>query len=123
LHQKDRPLLELIRAYLGGIGSISKLGEEAVQYTVSSVTGLMVIINHFNEYPLNTHKLADYLLFKEVVMMIRRKEHLTVEGIEKIVNIKATINWGLTDVLRYNFPNVKPVQRPLVDNQEIRDPN
>lgn len=108
---------------MGGIGSISKLGENGVQYTVSSVTGLMVIINHFNEYPLNTQKLADYLLFKEVVMIIRRKEHLTVEGIEKIVNIKATINWGLTDVLRDSFPNVKPVQRPLVDNQEIRDPN
>ena len=40
LHKKDRSLLEGIRALLGGIGSITNLGKDSVQYRVSSVKDL-----------------------------------------------------------------------------------
>jgi len=81
------------------------------------------VIKHFDKYPLISFKLADYLLFKEVVNMIQLKEHLTVEGLEKIVAIKASINRGLTSELKAAFPNTVPVNRPLVENKIIRDPN
>jgi hypothetical protein len=32
-------------------------------------------------------------------------EHLTIEGIQKIVNIRASLNKGLTTVLKTAFPN------------------
>jgi len=32
-----------------------------------------------------TQKLADYLMFRSVVMMMNNGEHLTKEGLEKIV--------------------------------------
>ena len=31
--------------------------------------------------------------------MMSRKEHLTIEGLRKIVSIRATINNGLTDMI------------------------
>lgn len=62
------------------------------------------IVPHFGKYPLKTQKLADYLLFREVVMMMKRGEHLTVEGLQKIINIRATTNRGLTPALKEAFP-------------------
>jgi hypothetical protein len=33
------------------------------------------------------------------------------------------MNKGLNENLKADFPNVIPVQRPLVEEQEIKDPN
>ena len=48
-----------------------------------------VVTEFFDKYPLKTQKLADYLLFREVVMMMKDKEHLTAEGLQEIINIKS----------------------------------
>ncbi len=53
---------------------------------------------------------------------MERKEHLTNEGLQKIVAIRASMNNGLTAALAEAFPNVTPVSRPLVLNQEIKSP-
>jgi hypothetical protein len=42
------------------------------------------VIPHFDKYPLKTKKYSDYSLFKEVVMIMQREEHLTKEGLQKI---------------------------------------
>ena len=52
-----------------------------------------------------------------------RKEHLTIEGLHKIVAIKASMNNGLSEVLKEVFPNIIPVPRPLVVDQSIKDPH
>lgn len=48
--------------------------------------------------------------------MINAKEHLTMEGLHKIVSIKASINRGLNDELKVAFPNTIPTLKPLVVN-------
>jgi len=48
-----------------------------------------------------------------------RKEHLTEEGIIQIVSIRATLNFGLTLGLEEAFPDIIPVNRPLVKVAEI----
>lgn len=89
LHKKDRHILELIQAFFMGIGNITSYGEDAVQYRASSIKDLQVIVDHFNDYPaeqvqppvasgpLITQKLADYHLFKQVVLRMKRGKHLT----------------------------------------------
>jgi len=54
--------------------------------------------------------------------LVKHKEHLTIEGIKKLVAIKASINLGLSDKLKAAFLDVKPVKKPLVINQEIKNP-
>lgn len=81
------------------------------------IDDLKVIIYHFDKYPLRTQKQADYLLFKEVFELMLKKEHLTEDGVGKILAIKASINKGLPDSLKAAFPNVMSVERPLVKNQ------
>jgi len=46
--------------------------------------------------------------------MMSRKEHLTPDGLQQIVNLKASINLGLSDELKVEFSNTIPVPRPLV---------
>ena len=73
---------------------------------------LATIIPHFDKYPLITQKCSDYLLFRDVLMMMSRGEHITAEGIQTIVNIRASLNLGLTEALKKAFPMYTPVARP-----------
>jgi hypothetical protein len=121
-HSKDLSLLENIKSYFGGIGSITKEGKNTFQYRVSSKEDLKIIIDHFDKYPLITQKYADFLLFKSVLEICKSKEHLTYAGLSKILNIKASLNNGLSDELKLAFPDLSPVLRPQVKT-EIQDPN
>jgi len=50
-------------------------------------------------------------LFKECFNIIKRKEHLTQEGLNRLVEFKASLNLGLSDQLKKAFPNVKVISR------------
>ena len=43
------------------------------------------IIPHFDKYSLITQKQADYLLFKQILLLIEQGEHLKVKGLQKIL--------------------------------------
>lgn len=122
LHAKDKVLLDRIQAYFG-VGKVYMAKKDECRYLVRASKELRVILEHFNKYPLITQKQADFELFKQVVEMLSHKEHLTPEGIQKIIAIKASVNLGLAEELKVAFPNTIPVPRPLVEDKEIKDPN
>ena len=126
LHQKDHTLLTRIPDYFFPSDrgcSIYKDGKELIKFRVSSLRDLNVIIDHFEKFPLITQKRADYELFKRIVEIVNRKEHITEDGLKKILAIKASLNNGLSDELKAAFPNIIPVQRPIVKDQSIPDPD
>ena len=93
LHEKDRIILESIQSYFEGAGSIKKRGEKALYYRVNYLPELTnIILPHFNKYSLLTQKKGDFILFKKAIDVIKLKEHLTTEGLKKLVSIKASIN-------------------------------
>jgi hypothetical protein len=65
-----------------------------------------------DRYPLLTKKYADFMLFKEVVSLMKQKEHLNLGGLKKILAIKASINLGFSNQLNEAFPDIVPVLRP-----------
>lgn len=81
-----------------------------------------VVIPHFNKYPLLSNKRADFLLFEKIALLMKNKEHLTDEGLLKIVAIKASMNLGLSEQLSLSFPEVIPYERPQICTLEIPDP-
>lgn len=89
LHNKDLKILEALQR-TWGVGKIYKHSANASEYRVSSLKNLRIIIDHFDKYPLLTQKLSDYLLFKQSVLLIEKKSHLTMEGLLKLVGIKAS---------------------------------
>ena len=125
LHVKDLLILENIKNTLG-VGTIRKTGNNSVTYTVESFIDLLVIIDHFEKYPLISCKVSDFLLFKQCFEIIKQKEHLTNEGILKLVGLKSSLNWGLSENLKKAFPpqrgNVITVNRPEYKFKNISDP-
>ena len=120
LHKKDLKILEALQK-TWGVGKIYKHGQDSFMYRVSSLKNLRVITNHFDNYPLITQKLADYLLFKQSIDLIQEKLHLTEKGLLTLVGIKSVLNWGLSEKFKETFPNMIPVVRPKVDISEIKD--
>jgi LAGLIDADG endonuclease len=122
LHKKDKALLDQITNFFG-VGAVIDRKDGAFYYKVSQVKDLMLIINHFYKYPLITQKRADFEFFKQIVEKMNRKEHLTTEGLQEIVNIKASMNFGvLSDNLLTWFPYTVAVSRPIIKDPVVYDP-
>jgi hypothetical protein len=45
---------------------------------------------------------------------MQNKDHLIIEGLRKIIALKASLYRGLSDELKVAFPNIIPVVRPLI---------
>lgn len=116
IHSKDLYLLESIQSFFG-VGKIKRnSNRDIVYYTVSAVKELMdVIIPFFEKHPLLTQKRADFELFKMVVKIMSRKEHLKIEGLRKTIAIKVNMNQGLSNELKLAFSDVIAVPRPIVE--------
>ena len=105
-----------------GVGYITQHGTNTLQYRVKSIKDLNIIIEHFEKYPLITQKLGDYLLFKMVFDLVIAKEHLKIEGLNKIVGIRATLNTGINKNLKEAFPSLIPIEKPVVEGRTVPDP-
>ena len=114
IHRKDVSILELIINNLG-IGKINyKHGVNSVQLKVNSLDEIETVIAHLDKFPLRTKKCADFLLFKEVIHLIKMKEHLTIKGLNKVVALKASMNRYISEKLIKEFSPVDLVDRPMV---------
>lgn len=118
MHERDRPLIQSIQNFFGGIGYVSKPNNSStVEFRVSTLNDIVnVIIPHFDKYPLITKKYSDYMLFKQVIILMLNKEHNTLEGLQEIVNYRASLNLGLTKELKEAFPLTIPIKRPEIEN-------
>lgn len=121
MHIKD--LLLKLQQYLGGIGTIHKYTKQnKVIYSIDSNKDLQKLLIHFNKYPLISQKAADLYLFKQVIELIKNKTHLTEQGLINIINIKSSMNLGLSDKFKTEFKGYIPVERPVINTENIPDP-
>lgn len=122
---KDEPLILKIQEYFKGVGSVFyDKQNNLVKYQIAGIDDLIkIVIPHFDKYPLISQKSADFLLFKEIILIMQNKGHLKIEGLLKIINIKASMNLGLSEILLAEFTNLSPVLRPSININKILDPN
>jgi NADH:ubiquinone oxidoreductase subunit 6 (subunit J) len=124
LHKRDLDLMYRIQSFFSAGNITVDKSRNSVNYAVHSIEDLNnKIIPHFMEFPLLTQKHADFLLFKSIIDLMMCKEHLTIEGIRKILSFRASANSGLTDVLKESFPNIIPAKRPIVKVPKSIDPD
>lgn len=102
MHERDGPLIISIQKFFGGIGYISKPNNSStVEFQISTLNDIInVIIPHFNKYPLMTKKYYDYIIFKQVNLLMLDKVYNSLEGLQKIVNYKVSFNLGLSKKLK-----------------------
>ena len=121
VHIRDKELIERIAAYFG-VGKVYADHPESCQYLVQSIADVGVIVKHFEEYPLITQKRGDFELFRQAYYMILAKEHLTMEGFQKYLNLRASINGGkLFQAIQAEFPDIISLPRPSFVFEGIPD--
>lgn len=87
---RDKFLMERLVSYLG-CGFISK--GDILDFQVTKFVDITdKIIPFFEKYPIIGVKFNDFKDFCIVANLIRHKEHLTVEGLEKIRKLKSKMN-------------------------------
>ncbi len=121
LHKRDLALLEKIKTFFG-VGNITISNtRDSATFAVSSVKEInKVIIPHFDKYKLVTNKQVDYSLFRSVLELIDKGEHLTKEGLNKALGFRASMNSGLiADEFK---SDIEPIVRPQNLDQVIADP-
>lgn len=123
LNVKDRLLLNLLQETMGNTGNIYyNPQDDTYKYKVSNVEGLInFVLPHFQKHPLLTQKKVDFELFARIIQIMYKKEHLTLKGLQEIINLKFSLNQGLSIKLSDNF-KVVPVERPKFNPTFISDP-
>jgi hypothetical protein len=93
LHIRDKNLLLRIKFFFNGIGNIHIIKNKSAIYKVQDINEIInTIIPHFDKYPLITEKQNDFKLFKSILEIIKKKEHLNITGLYKILSLKASLN-------------------------------
>jgi hypothetical protein len=57
-----------------------------------------VLIPFFDRYPLQSSKKRDYLIFREIALLVKEKKHRQKRGLKKIVKLKSQMNLGARPV-------------------------
>ena len=90
-HQRDIKVLERIKNTLG-YGMIQRNHGDRFELRVRKLEDLNNLIKFFEGNPLATKKQKDFLLFKEIIFLMNKKEHLTLSGLHKIAKYASQMN-------------------------------
>ena len=87
---KTNELLELIKKTLGG--NLYYLESEQVYYYNSTnFKSAKLVVDYFDNFHLNSSKFLKYFKWRKVYRMIQRKEHLELQGLEKIRKLQKNL--------------------------------
>ncbi len=117
----DLEILKGLKNYFK-VGSITIQKNEARKEIKGLKNAIEYIIPHFDQYPQLTKKQADYLLWKEIVLLENSKEYITSEGFTKCLSLKANFNKGLNNTFQIQFPDRIPITRPIIRSSDIINP-
>lgn len=91
IDQKKDNILLLIKNFLGGnIGYIST--QDTYYYGSTSFGSAKNVINYFDYFHLLSSKHNNYLKWRKVYLIIKNRDHLNRDGLEKIIKLKDTMN-------------------------------
>lgn len=102
-------MLHLIQKFFncGSIRLVRK--SEIIEFVVSDQPSIKnIIIPHFQQYPLRGTKYLDFCDWVEAAKIIFNKEHLTKEGMDKIILLKSGMNRSRVYPLNYQPDHTIP---------------
>jgi LAGLIDADG endonuclease len=87
----ENVLVNLQKYFSCGSVVIDNRKTDTKKYHVSSISDILnIIIPHFDAYPCLTSKFLNFDNWKTIALLLKNKEHLTVEGLKKITLAPAT---------------------------------
>ena len=67
--------------------------KDSVRFEVVNFSDILnIIIPFFDNHPIQGKKSLDFIDFKQVAEIVKSKDHLTSEGLNKILEIKVKMN-------------------------------
>ena len=94
IDQKFKDILILIKEYFGGnIGY--RESQDTYYYGSTTFGSAKKVINYFDKYHLQSSKYINYVKWRKCYLLIQDKEHLSEEGISKIVKLKNAMRYSL----------------------------
>ena len=125
ISQKDRVILAKIKDVLG-CGSLRERLDGVVYYEVTNLRSLQEkIIPFFERFGfLSANKKRNFSIFKKIVEAMWKNEHLTKDGLRRILQLRETLNEGrgrkrkyqLIDVYKEDSPET--IRKTLIDESE-----
>ena len=92
MHINDLDLLMKLRDFFG-VGTVYLSRNTAsAQYQVSGINNLLVLLNHFKNYPLQSSKRHSFFIFNIILDLMAKKEHLTKAGLLKVISYINLLN-------------------------------
>ncbi len=91
IDQKKDDVLILVKNLIGGNLGYRK-SQDTYYYGSTSFGSARNVINYFDKFNLQSRKHVSFLRWRKVYRLIQDREHLTEQGINKIIKIKAIIN-------------------------------
>lgn len=91
IDQKNNDILVLIKEFFGGnIGH--RKSQDTYYYGSTSFGSARRVIEYFDKFHLQSSKYIKYLKWRKVYVLVQNKDHLTDQGIKKIIKLKNSIS-------------------------------
>mgnify|MGYP000518931686 CR=1 FL=1 len=111
-HVKDIQVLYAIKKYFG-VGVVRVNHDDRYELRIRSLDHLnMIIVPFFDKYQLHTQKKFDFIKFKKVINLMNKKDHLTEDGIKRIIEIACKMN-------RRNKPKAEQIKISLEGQDKV----
>ena len=90
LKEEDQHIIDLLKEVIGGTISKKtfKNGNISYQYSTMSFSRIAIILNYLDSFHLCSGKYLEAAYIRKAYLMVQRREHLTVEGLAKLVKFK-----------------------------------
>lgn len=90
-HVRDIQVLRKIKDTLG-VGVVRRNNGDRFELRVRGLEELNRIVKFFEMYPLMTQKRKSFDLFKEIILLMNKKKHLSHSGLHKIAKKASQMN-------------------------------
>lgn len=102
--QKERHILAYYKRYLG-CGRLQERSDGICYYVVSNPRSILErVIPFFERYRfLSQRKQYNFAVFKQIVRCVANNQHLTSNGLQKIIELREMLNQGRGRKRKYNI--------------------
>lgn len=85
---------------------IDNRNTDTKKYHITALPSILEkIIPHFEAYPCLTSKNLNFLDWKQIALIMSKKEHLTIKGMEKIIKLASKMNTDRSFKDKYEYCN------------------
>ena len=119
ISQKDKVILSWIKKILG-CGTLRERNDGVVYYEVTNITSLYEkIIPFFVRFNfISAKKKTNFSIFKQIVELMHKAEHLNEQGFKKILELREILNEGKGRTRKYNLSDVIKVEESSETTRE-----